>query len=92
VSAGTPRRKSEPSWTCHATSDFPFIAQRKGFATVALKQAMKRLGDEAFDPLLEMLPGREVAAAEELANQDRVSIWLIQEACPKMMHDRADTT
>ena len=29
------------------------------------------MGDEALDPLLEMLLGREVAAAEEFAHQDR---------------------
>src|ERR1700712_3201113 len=29
------------------------------------------VADEAFDPLLEMLLGREVAAAEEFADQDR---------------------
>ena len=33
----TPRRKSEPSWTSHATSGLPFIVQRNGFAIVALK-------------------------------------------------------
>jgi hypothetical protein len=41
------------------------------------------VGDEVFDPLLKMLLGREIAAAEQLADQDRkqISIWLIQEAC-----------
>ena len=31
------RRKSELSWTSHATSGLPFMAQRIGFAMVALK-------------------------------------------------------
>jgi hypothetical protein len=33
----TPRRKSQPALACHATSGFPFIVQRNGFAIVALK-------------------------------------------------------
>jgi hypothetical protein len=45
-------------------------------AMVALK------GDEALDPLLEMLLGGEVAAAEQFAHRSRAkSIWLSQEAC-----------
>ena len=33
----TPRRKSQPAWSSHATSGLPFIVQRNGFAMVALK-------------------------------------------------------
>ncbi len=33
----TPRRKSQPALASHATSGFPFMVQRNGFAIVALK-------------------------------------------------------
>jgi len=37
ISPSTPRRKSEPLWTSHATNGLPFIVQRNGLAIVVLK-------------------------------------------------------
>src|SRR3954469_14056772 len=63
----TPRRRSEPAWAC--PSYHQWLALHR--PTEWLGHRGIEIGDEALDPLLKMLLGGEVAAAEQLADQDR---------------------